>query len=111
MSETNAILGILKDWWPIINSICIALIAVLSFGWRQVGRRIDQLTNAVNELTRSHNTTATTIAVVQSNLQQHTDQDRESFHEIRNDMGKRLDAQRLTVETLTSALLRAGVKA
>lgn len=109
MNEVGTILESLKSWWPILNTFGLILFTIMSMGWRQIGKRLDHLTNAVQELTRSHNQTSTAIAVVQSNLQNHTDHDRETFHEIRNDVGRRLDAQRATVETLTAALLRAGV--
>lgn len=107
----------LKDWWPVINSVSVAVIAILSVGWRQVGSRIDKLAASIETLVHAMNTSSTQIAVVQAQLQSHTEQDRASFHELRDDfgtraleIGKRLDAQRSSIDALNMALVQTAVK-
>lgn len=97
------IVTFIQEWWPVLKSLGFSLFVVMSFGWRHVGRRIDALTTSVDALTKTTIATSTQVAIVQANLQTHTERDRESFHEIRNDVANQIAPLRASVETLVRA--------
>lgn len=98
---------VIRAWWPFIQAVGYVLIAIVGFGWRQVGHKLEELSKAIVTLNASVASMTTTTAVIQNQLQSHTEMDRQSFHEIRNDVtarfteiNRRLEIHHQAIEVL-----------
>lgn len=89
---------------PLMNVMVVILVAVGGFVTRSVGKKLDAMALRIEQLNVAVNAQITTTAVVQTQLQAHTEQDRNSFHEIRGDMSTRFSQQQVQIENCRASL-------
>lgn len=94
--------------WPIVNTLVLVVLAISSFGWKLASKRIEGMGTQITALSLTMQATVTTLAVVQSNVLSHVEQDRTSFHEMRADIAARVTelTHRLNVQQSTLDSLR-----